>query len=108
MLGELDKGWAYIEKVLHKATVALCADMNGGTQQVLDMTVNYAKDRVQFGRPLGSFQVVQHRCVDIAVALEASRFLTYKTAWKISQGLPCAAEVSMAKSQASECYTQAT
>ncbi len=108
MMGELDKGWADIEKVLHKATVALCADMNGGAQQVLDMTVNYAKERVQFDQPIGSFQVVQHRCADIAVALEASRFLTYEAAWKISQGLPCAVEVSMAKSQASECYTQAT
>ena len=108
ILGEPDNGWADIEKVLHKATVALCADMNGGAQQVLDMTVNYAKDRVQFDRPIGSLQVVQHRCADIAVALEASRFLTYEAAWKISQGLPCDLEISMAKSQASECYTQAT
>jgi alkylation response protein AidB-like acyl-CoA dehydrogenase len=108
MLGELNKGWAHTEKVLHKATVALCADMNGGTERVLEMTVNYAKDRTQFGQSLGSFQAIQHRCADIAVALEASRFLTYEAAWRISQELPCAMEVSMAKSLASECYTKAT
>lgn len=108
ILGGLDTGWAYIKNVLQKATVALCADMNGGTQQVLEMTVNHAKDRVQFGRPVGSFQAIQHRCADMLIGLEASRVLTYEAAWKISQGLPCGLEVSMAKAFASETYRQAT
>jgi len=108
MLSELDNGWAHVEKVLQKATVALCADMNGGAQQVIDMTVNYAKERVQFGRPIGSLTALQHHCANMTVSLEASRSLTYEAAWRISQGLPCAMEVSMAKSWASECYTQIT
>lgn len=108
MLGELDNGWRDVEKILQKATVALCVDMNAAAQQVLDMTVNYAKERVQFGRPIGSLTALQHHCANMTVSLEASRSLAYEAAWRISQGLPCVMEVSMAKSWASECYTQIT
>jgi alkylation response protein AidB-like acyl-CoA dehydrogenase len=108
VLGRLDSGWADIEKVLQKATVALCAEMNGGAERILEMTVNYAKDRIQFGRPIGSFQVIQQHCADMVIALEVSRMLTYEAAWKISQRFSCKAEVSMAKAWASESYTQAT
>jgi len=108
LLGKPDNGWVDVEKALQKATVALCIDMMGGAQQVLDMTVEYAKNRVQFGRPIGSMQALQHHCANMAVSIEASRSLAYEAAWRISEGLPCAAEVSMAKSFASECYTQTT
>ena len=104
MLGELDHGWAYIEKLLQKATVALCAEMIGGAQKVLEMTVDYVKQRVQFGRPIGSFQIIQSHCVEMLTLLEDSRLLTYEAGWKLSQGFPCAAEVSMAKARASEAY----
>lgn len=106
IIGKTHNGWVDVEKILQKATVALCADMNGGAQQILNMTVNYARERVQFGRPIGSLQALQHHCANMAVALEASRSLTYEAAWRISQGLPCNMEVSMAKSWASEWYTQ--
>jgi alkylation response protein AidB-like acyl-CoA dehydrogenase len=108
VLGGVDTGWGDVEKALERATVALCIDMNGGAQQVLDMTVDYAKSRVQFGRPIGSMQALQHHCANMAVSIEASRSLAYEAAWRISEGLPCAMEVSMAKSFASECYTQIT
>ena len=108
ILGKLNSSWADIKNVLQKATIALCAEMNGGTQQVLEMTVNYAKERIQFGRPIGSFQAIQHRCADMLIALEVSQVLTYEAAWKISQGLPCTMEVSIAKAHASESYRQAT
>jgi len=104
----LDYGWEQVEKALQKATVALCIDMIGGAQYVLDITVEYAKNRVQFGRPIGSMQALQHHCANMAVSIEASRSLAYEAAWRISEGIPCAAEVSMAKSFASECYTQTT
>lgn len=104
MLGELNHGWASLEKSLQKATVALCAEMIGGMQQVLDMTVDYAKQRILFGRPIGSFQRIQSHCVQMLGLLEDSRLLTYEAGWKLSQGLPCAKEVSMAKAQASEAY----
>jgi alkylation response protein AidB-like acyl-CoA dehydrogenase len=108
MLGDLDNGWKDVEKILQKATVVLCVDMNAAAQQVLDMTVNYAKERVQFGRPIGSLTAIQHHCANMTVSLEVSRSLAYEAAWRISQGLSCAKEVSMAKSWASECYTQIT
>jgi alkylation response protein AidB-like acyl-CoA dehydrogenase len=108
ILGELDNGWRDVEKTLQKATIVLCVEMNAAAQQVLDMSVNYARERIQFGSPIGSLTAIQHHCANMTVSLEASRSLAYEAAWKISQGLPCAREVSMAKSWASECYTQIT
>ncbi len=107
ILGEFDNGWVHISKVLQMATVAQCAEMNGGAQRVIEMTSNYAKDRVTFGHLLGSFQAIQHLCSDMLIALESSQVLTYEAAWKISQRLPCNLEVSMAKYKANECYMQA-
>ena len=108
ILGELDHGWASMEKLLQEATVALCAQMVGGAQQVLDMTVDYAKQRVLFGRPMGSFQMIQSHCVEMLAMLEDSRLLTYEAGWKLSQGLPCAKEVAMAKARASQAYQTIT
>ncbi len=104
MLGELDHGWTHMQTLLQKAAVALCAQMVGGAQQVLDMTIDYAKQRVLFGRPMGSFQIIQSHCVEMLALLEDSRLLTYEAGWKLSQKLPCAKEVSMAKARASEAY----
>jgi alkylation response protein AidB-like acyl-CoA dehydrogenase len=104
ILGKLDRGWAPLEESLQKATVALCAEMIGGMQKVLEMTVDYAKQRVLFGRPIGSFQIIQGHCVRMLALLEDSRVLTYKAGWKLSRGLPGAKEVSMAKAQTSEAY----
>ena len=108
VLGESDNGWPQVKSVLQKATVALCADMIGGAQKVLDMTVDYSKQRVQFGRPIGSMQALQHHCANMVVSIEAARALTYEAAGQISRGLSCNAEVSMAKAFVSECYTQVT
>jgi alkylation response protein AidB-like acyl-CoA dehydrogenase len=88
------------------ATIAQCAEMNGGAQKVIEMTVEYAKERATFGRSLGSYQAIQHLCSDMLVALESSRVLTYEAAWKISRGLSYDLEVSMAKYLANECYTR--
>ena len=108
ILGEYGKGWEHISKrLMPMATVAQCAEMNGGTQKVFEMTVKYAKERVTFGRLLGSYQAIQHLCSDMLVALESAQVLTYGAAWKICQGLPCGLEVSMAKYKANECYTRA-
>ena len=107
ILGQYDKGWEYISRtLLPMATLAQCAEMNGGAQKVIEMTVEYAKERITFGQPLGSRQAIQHLCSDMLVALESARVLTYLAAWKISQGLPCDPDVSMAKYKANECYTQ--
>src|SRR5262249_17861609 len=64
LLGAAGDGWAPLGRVLDQATVALCAEMCGGAQKVLDMTVEYAKIRQAFGRPIGSYQGVKHRAAD--------------------------------------------
>jgi alkylation response protein AidB-like acyl-CoA dehydrogenase len=69
LLGEIHQGWAPLSRVIGRATVALAAEMCGGTQQVLDMTVAYAKIRVAFGKPIGSYQGVKHQAADMLVAL---------------------------------------
>ena len=77
--------------------------MCGGAQQVLDMTVAYAKMRVAFGKPIGSYQGVKHKCADMLVEIENARSLTYYAAWAMDEGDPEAEmAVSMAKAAASD------
>ena len=108
MIGEVNKGWAIVDKVLEKATVAKCAEMLGGAQAALDMSVAYAKERVQFGKPIGSFQAIQHHCANMLIDVESSRFLTYQAAWKVSEGMDASMEVSMAKAWVSDAYRRVT
>ncbi len=91
-----------MKRVLQYATLAECAEMIGLGQKVLDMSVQYAKDRVQFGRPIGSFQAIQHKCADMAVYVDGCRWMTWYTVWKLEQGLPCAVDISRTKVWASE------
>ena len=104
VLGEVDGGWPVIERVLHRATAAKCVEMLGGAEAVLEMTVEFAKQRVQFGRPIGSFQAVQHHCANMATEVESSRYIAYQAVWRLAEGLPAATEVSMAKAWVSEAY----
>ena len=104
IIGEKDKGWPIVEVLMQYATVAQCALMLGGAREVLDMTVNYAKDRVQFDHPIGSFQSIQHKCANMLIDLNGIQFTTYMAAWKLSEGLPAAMEVSMAKAWSNEAY----
>jgi len=97
IVGQLNQGWPVIENILKKAAVAKCAEMVGGAQASLDMAVNYAKERIQFGRPIGSFQAIQHYCANMVTDVDGSRFITYKAAWTVGEGLSCDMEVSMAK-----------
>ena len=108
ILGKLDQGWQAVENILQKASVAKCAEMVGGAQAVLEMTVNYAKERVQFNRPIGSFQAIQHHCANMATDVETSKFITYQAAWRLSAGLPCDQEAAMAKAWVSEAFKRVT
>jgi alkylation response protein AidB-like acyl-CoA dehydrogenase len=104
ILGKLNQGWKIIESISASAAIGQCALMLGGGDQVLEMTLAYVKDRVQFGRPIGSFQAIQHHCANMASDMEASRHITYHAAWRIAQGLEASREVAMAKSWVSEAY----
>jgi alkylation response protein AidB-like acyl-CoA dehydrogenase len=108
IIGEVNQGWRIIEELLKKATVAKCAEMVGGAQWVFETTLNYAKERVQFGRPIGTFQVIQHCCADMVTDLDAARFNTYKAAWMLDQGLECSKEISIAKAWCNEAYCRIT
>jgi 3-oxocholest-4-en-26-oyl-CoA dehydrogenase beta subunit len=83
---------------------ATCAEMVGGAQAVLDMTVEYAKTREQFGKPIGTFQAVQHHCADMAIDVLSARFIAYEAIWHLAQSRDAAVEVSVAKSWVSEAY----
>jgi len=104
ILGRIGKGWKYLTPALKRAAIAKCAEMLGASQYILEMTVEYAKQRVQFGQPIGSFQAVQHHCANMSVDVDSSRLLTYQAAWMLDQGLPCDKQVAMAKAWVSEAY----
>ena len=108
ILGSLDKGWPVIEKVMEKAVVARCAQMLGGIRQVLEMTVDYAKTRVAFGQPIGSYQAIAFPCADMLSNVEAGAFITHEAAWRISEGLPATQEAAMAKAWLSDKFRAAT
>ncbi|MDH4368140.1 MAG: acyl-CoA/acyl-ACP dehydrogenase, partial [Dehalococcoidia bacterium] len=71
ILGEIGKGWDIADFILQRAAVLKCAEMSGACQAVLDMTSSYAKERIQFDRPIGSFQAIQHKLADMLIDVEA-------------------------------------
>ncbi len=97
ILGRLNQGWSAVQKIIQRAAVGKCCEMVGNIQRVLEMTVDYAKERKQFDRPIGSFQAIQHYCADMATDVDSARFSTYQAAWMLSEGLPCTKEVAIAK-----------
>lgn len=106
LIGREGEGWDTIQRVWPKIVVARCAQMLGGMEQVLEMTVRYAKERHQFGVPIGIFQAIQHYCVDMLTHLETARFITHQAAWQASCDLPCSKEASMAKAICSESFNR--
>ncbi len=105
VLGMLDMGWPILHKVLSIATAALCSEMVGGAQRVLDISVNYAKERVQFGRPIGSFQAIKHKCSEMMMQVESAKSAAYYAAWAVDEDVPEAPlAISMAKAYCSDAY----
>jgi alkylation response protein AidB-like acyl-CoA dehydrogenase len=102
MLGEMDEGWQYIEKVLERANTARCAEMVGLAGQALKITLDYAKERQAFGHPIGAFQSIQHRCADMLIDVDGSKLATCQAAWRINAGLPAARETAIAKAWVSQ------
>lgn len=104
VLGQPGQGWAPIKTVLQKSAVLKCAEMIGGGQRTLEMTAAYAKEREQFGRKIGAFQAVQHHCVNMLVDLEGCRWVAYKAAWMIHEGMPYEKQASIAKAWCNQAY----
>jgi alkylation response protein AidB-like acyl-CoA dehydrogenase len=107
-LGETGAGWAALSKTLDQAAVGLSNEMVGGAQFVLEESVQYAKDRVQFGRPIGSFQAIKHKCADMLLEVESAKSAAYYSAWAAAEDndeLPVVA--SLAKAYCSDAYFHA-
>ena len=102
LVGELHHGWPIVERMLERATALLCCQMIGATRKDAEMAIDYAKNRVAFGRPIGSFQSIQHMCADMLLFTDGAQLLTYEALWKMDQGLPAGVEVSQAKAFANE------
>ena len=103
-----DAARAALDRALDVATVALTAEMTGGMQRALDLTVAYAKTRKQFGKPIGQFQAVQHMCADMLIMLEGARSATYYAAWALQENTADArVAVSVAKAYTSDAYREA-
>ena len=98
LLGELNGGWPFAQGMLDRGTALLCAQMVGAARKDAEMGIEYAKNRVAFGRPIAGFQSIQHMCADMILWVDGGQLLTYEALWKMDQGLPAAMEVSQAKS----------
>ena len=105
LMGDEGQGWAPLSKTLDLAAVALSAEQVGGAQKCLDMAVEYAKERVQFGRPIGSFQAIKHKCANMMVEVESARSASYYAGCVAAEDgdeLPVVA--SLAKAYCSDAY----
>ena len=108
ILGEIHRGWTILQDILEKAALCKGAEMLGGAQAVMDMTLAYARDRVQFDHPIGSFQAIQHYCADMWIDISASRMLLYKAACEADQGTNVTKSVAMAKARIGDAYRRVT
>jgi len=97
IVGTPDEGLSLVRSTVEKATVILCAEMVGGAQCELEITAEYCRERVQFDRPIGAFQAVQHRLADMFVDVQGARWTTYQAVWRLSEGMPAAREAAIAK-----------
>jgi alkylation response protein AidB-like acyl-CoA dehydrogenase len=105
IVGAPGEAWPIIERVMDRGKVALAAEMCGGAQRVLDLSVEYAKVREQFGKPIGSFQAIQHKCANMLVDVESAKSATYYAAWAVANDVPEAPlAAAMAKAYCSDAY----
>ena len=102
ILGEVGKGEEIVSKINEWGALSQCGFILGLLEQVLKMSVEYVKKREQFGKLIGSFQIIQHQCADMATDIDEVKFLTYQAAWKLREQLPATKDISMAKARASD------
>lgn len=106
ILGELNRGWKEVQKIIERAAIAKSCEMVGGMQAVLDMTVPYVKERIQFDVPVGVFQAIQHHCVYMLIDVEGSRASSYEAAWRVATGRPYSSEAALTKAWTSDAYNR--
>ncbi|MBI2328113.1 MAG: acyl-CoA/acyl-ACP dehydrogenase [Chloroflexi bacterium] len=106
MLGNKGEGWPALRQAINKSIPVLCAYKVGGCQAVLEMALEYSRIRVQFGQPVGRFQRVQDMIIEMFNHLEAARWTTYESLWKLDTQRPATESVHLAKVVSSEAYWQ--
>jgi alkylation response protein AidB-like acyl-CoA dehydrogenase len=104
LLGPLNGGWGCVTSHLERERLTLAAMYLGNAQGALEDAMQYARERVQFGRPIAKNQAVRHMLAEAATDVEAGRWLTYRGAWLHANGLPCTREATMAKVFVSEMW----
>ena len=102
LVGVINQGWPIVEAMLDRATALLCCQMTGAARKDAEMAIEYAKNRVAFGRPIGSFQSVQHMLADMLLHVDGGEMLTFEALWKMDEGLSASVEVSQAKAFCNE------
>jgi alkylation response protein AidB-like acyl-CoA dehydrogenase len=106
LIGNENNAWETIETIFDMAAIGKSCEMLGAGEKVLEGTVEYAKTRTQFGRPIGTFGEIQRHCSEMATLVEGTRFVIYEAAWKLSNNQNASKEVSMAKSWTSDSHTK--
>ena len=106
LVGTENAGWDVVLSGLQVERITSAAGNVGAAQAALDLAVAYARERKQFGRPIGSNQAIGHMLADLATEVEAARTLTWRAAWLVSQGKDALREISMAKLLSSETYVK--
>ena len=105
LMGDANTAWPRLRRALEWATAAMCAEMVGGEQKVLETSTEYAKTRQQFGKPIGIYQAVSHKLADMLVLTESSKSATYYAAWAVEADAPDRSLASsMAKAYVSDAY----
>ncbi|HEY8642626.1 MAG TPA: acyl-CoA dehydrogenase [Candidatus Dormibacteraeota bacterium] len=108
VMGQVDQGWPPLKRALEWGSAALCAEMVGGASHVLETSVEYAKTRQQFGKPIGIYQAVSHKLSDMLLEVESARSATYYASWAVDADAPDRALASsMAKAYVSDAYRRA-
>lgn len=107
IIGRLNGGWGPLTRSIKVGALMLCAQMVGAGQRILEMTVDYAKTRVQFDMPIGIHQHVQAHCVSLVGDVDTSRMVTHLAAWKLKESIPADLEVAIAKAWTGEAYRDA-
>ncbi|MFO7964518.1 MAG: acyl-CoA dehydrogenase [Desulfobacterales bacterium] len=103
-VGDPGKGWEILERMFSKATIAKCAEMVGGCRAVIDMTAEYAKQRVQYGKPIGGFQAIQHYMANMLLGYDTASNYLYKVCWMAEEGMDVTKEVHALKAHVNEQY----
>jgi alkylation response protein AidB-like acyl-CoA dehydrogenase len=108
VIGEVDKGWPAVQSALRQATIAKCAEMCGGMEAMQEMAVAYAKERVQYGKPIGSYQAMQHKLAELYLRASMSKNILYEAAWMAQEKMDCDWKVSTCKAWCNEAYKLVT